>query len=85
VFKGISKIDGNEVTFNGGKKSSFDAIVFATGYKSTENNWLKVQKLDFLSTSWLNVSQYSRGLFSLFLEAYVFMFMSIWHRTTSAC
>ncbi|KAL6647088.1 hypothetical protein ACP70R_014525 [Stipagrostis hirtigluma subsp. patula] len=44
VFKGISKIAGNKVEFEGGKESSFDAIVFATGYKSTTNSWLKDDK-----------------------------------------
>ncbi|WVZ52952.1 hypothetical protein U9M48_003950 [Paspalum notatum var. saurae] len=34
VFGGISKIVGNKV-------SSFDAIVFATGYRSTANLWVK--------------------------------------------
>ncbi|KAK3121419.1 hypothetical protein QOZ80_8BG0652790 [Eleusine coracana subsp. coracana] len=44
VFKGVSKIAGNKVTFEGGKESAFDVIVFATGYKSTANNWLKDNK-----------------------------------------
>ncbi|GJN09757.1 hypothetical protein PR202_ga27790 [Eleusine coracana subsp. coracana] len=44
VFKGVSKIAGNKVIFEGGKESTFDAIVFATGYKSTLNNWLKDNK-----------------------------------------
>ena len=38
----ISKIEGNTVEFEGRKESTFDAIVFATGYKSTANTWLKV-------------------------------------------
>ncbi|KAL5204264.1 hypothetical protein ABZP36_009135 [Zizania latifolia] len=41
VFKGISRIGANNVEFHGGKKFPFDAIVFATGYKSTVNTWLK--------------------------------------------
>ncbi|KAM3207046.1 hypothetical protein ACQJBY_062310 [Aegilops geniculata] len=36
-----SKIMGDIVEFQCGKKISFDAIVFATGYKSTSNIWLK--------------------------------------------
>jgi indole-3-pyruvate monooxygenase len=44
VFGGITKIIGNKVEFEDGKEGSFDAIVFATGYKSTVNLWLKVQK-----------------------------------------
>ncbi|KAF7045480.1 hypothetical protein CFC21_054583 [Triticum aestivum] len=37
----ISKIMGDIVEFQCSKKISFDAIVFATGYKSTSNIWLK--------------------------------------------
>ncbi|KAL6660710.1 hypothetical protein ACP70R_001745 [Stipagrostis hirtigluma subsp. patula] len=41
VLGGISKIKGNIVEFEGRKERAFDAIVFATGYRSTANNWLK--------------------------------------------
>nr|TKW02027.1 hypothetical protein SEVIR_8G217800v2 [Setaria viridis] len=41
VLGNISKIKGNIVEFEGRKESAFDAIVFATGYKSTANTWLK--------------------------------------------
>ncbi|XP_051220593.1 probable indole-3-pyruvate monooxygenase YUCCA10 [Lolium perenne] len=41
VLGGITKISGKTVEFQGGNESSFDAIVFSTGYKSTVNNWLK--------------------------------------------
>ncbi|CAL4986319.1 unnamed protein product [Urochloa decumbens] len=41
VLGNISKIKGNIVEFEGMKKRAFDAIVFATGYKSTANTWLK--------------------------------------------
>nr|XP_051178109.1 probable indole-3-pyruvate monooxygenase YUCCA10 [Lolium perenne] len=37
----ISKIMGNIVKFQSGDEIPFDAIVFATGYKSTANMWLK--------------------------------------------
>ncbi|KAK1651764.1 hypothetical protein QYE76_069569 [Lolium multiflorum] len=37
----ISKIMGNKVKFQSVDEISFDAIVFATGYKSTANMWLK--------------------------------------------
>ncbi|KAK1645909.1 hypothetical protein QYE76_063714 [Lolium multiflorum] len=37
----ISEIMGNIVKFQRGDEISFDAIVFATGYKSTANMWLK--------------------------------------------
>ncbi|OEL25412.1 putative indole-3-pyruvate monooxygenase YUCCA11 [Dichanthelium oligosanthes] len=41
VLGNISKIKGNTVEFEDRKESAFDAIVFATGYKSTANTWLK--------------------------------------------
>ncbi|KAJ1276540.1 hypothetical protein BS78_05G221800 [Paspalum vaginatum] len=41
VVGSISKIKGNIVEFEGRKASTFDAIVFATGYNSTANTWLK--------------------------------------------
>nr|CAB3492087.1 unnamed protein product [Digitaria exilis] len=41
VLGNITKLNGNIVEFEGGKKRPFDAIVFATGYKSTANTWLK--------------------------------------------
>ncbi|XP_044321123.1 probable indole-3-pyruvate monooxygenase YUCCA11 [Triticum aestivum] len=40
VHGSISKSMGDIVEFQCGKKISFDAIVFATGYKSTTNIWL---------------------------------------------
>ena len=47
VLGNISKIKGNIVEFESGKESAFDVIVFATGYKSTVNTWLKVAMLKF--------------------------------------
>ncbi|CAO2148833.1 unnamed protein product [Urochloa humidicola] len=44
VFGEISNIVGNKVDFEGGKESYFHAIVFATGYKTTVNSWLKDDK-----------------------------------------
>ncbi|RCV37908.1 hypothetical protein SETIT_8G100900v2 [Setaria italica] len=44
VFGEISNIIGNKVEFGCGKESYFDAIVFATGYKTTVNLWLKDDK-----------------------------------------
>ena len=38
---------GNIVEFQCSKKVPFDVIVFATGYKSTANIWLKVITLMF--------------------------------------
>ncbi|CAN0878943.1 Probable indole-3-pyruvate monooxygenase YUCCA11 [Linum grandiflorum] len=42
VVPAITGITGNNVEFSNGKTEHFDAIVFATGYKSTVRNWLKV-------------------------------------------
>ena len=36
VLGNISKIEGNTVEFEGRKESTFDAIVFATGYKAQQ-------------------------------------------------
>ncbi|PUZ45594.1 hypothetical protein GQ55_8G237000 [Panicum hallii var. hallii] len=41
VLGNISKIKGSIVEFENGRESAFDVIVFATGYKSTANTWLK--------------------------------------------
>ncbi|CAH8332551.1 unnamed protein product [Eruca vesicaria subsp. sativa] len=38
---GIRSIQGKTLTFENGLKQDFDAIVFATGYKSSVCNWLK--------------------------------------------
>ena len=43
VFPSISSIEGNNVKFENGETHRFDAIVFATGYKSTVKNWLRVK------------------------------------------
>ncbi|KAE8815024.1 putative oxidoreductase czcO [Hordeum vulgare] len=45
IFSGfqreVTNIKGRTVEFQCGNKVSFDAIVFATGYKSTTNIWIK--------------------------------------------
>ncbi|KAJ4818234.1 hypothetical protein LUZ62_030800 [Rhynchospora pubera] len=41
VFGPISSIEEDKVKFMDGKSESFDAIIFATGYRSTANKWLK--------------------------------------------
>ncbi|WCJ43449.1 Flavin-containing monooxygenase family protein [Euphorbia peplus] len=41
VFPCITSINEKTVHFQNEKKSQFDAIIFATGYKSTVRNWLK--------------------------------------------
>ncbi|XVF16960.1 hypothetical protein REPUB_Repub10bG0075800 [Reevesia pubescens] len=44
VVPGISSIKGTKVLFEDGGEREFDAIVFATGYRSIANNWLKDYK-----------------------------------------
>ncbi|PIA55135.1 hypothetical protein AQUCO_00800098v1 [Aquilegia coerulea] len=39
VFPAVSSIENNDVVFANGEMH--DAIIFATGYRSTTNNWLK--------------------------------------------
>ncbi|KAK6939969.1 Flavin monooxygenase-like [Dillenia turbinata] len=41
IYPEISKVEGSKVVFANGKVDQFDAIIFATGYKSTVLNWLK--------------------------------------------
>ncbi|KAJ6821883.1 putative indole-3-pyruvate monooxygenase YUCCA10 [Iris pallida] len=41
VLPSLRSIKGNSVTFADGKVHHFDAIILATGYKSTVKNWLK--------------------------------------------
>ncbi|WOL12093.1 putative indole-3-pyruvate monooxygenase YUCCA10 [Canna indica] len=41
VVKAVEKIEGDEVVFADGKTYNYDAIVFATGFKSTAKKWLK--------------------------------------------
>ncbi|CAL5079941.1 unnamed protein product [Urochloa decumbens] len=41
VFGEISNIIGNNIEFEDEKERYFDAIVLATGYKTTVNSWLK--------------------------------------------
>ncbi|KAM5562497.1 hypothetical protein ABKV19_017626 [Rosa sericea] len=42
VLPSITSIEGNEIWFESGYLKCYDAIVFATGYKSTVLKWLKV-------------------------------------------
>ncbi|KAF5468339.1 hypothetical protein F2P56_012497 [Juglans regia] len=44
VPAGILSINKNNVLFENGTEKRFDAIVFATGYRSTANEWLKDYK-----------------------------------------
>ncbi|PON36436.1 Dimethylaniline monooxygenase, N-oxide-forming [Parasponia andersonii] len=41
VFPSITSIEKNNIKFEDGDNSYFDAIVFATGFRSTVRNWLK--------------------------------------------
>ncbi|PRQ44962.1 putative indole-3-pyruvate monooxygenase [Rosa chinensis] len=41
VLPSITSIEGNEIRFENGYLKSYDAIIFATGYKSTVLKWLK--------------------------------------------
>ncbi|KAF8411690.1 hypothetical protein HHK36_004248 [Tetracentron sinense] len=45
VFPAISSIKEDGIMFDKGKMHQFDAILFATGYKSTANNWLKMKHM----------------------------------------
>ncbi|KAA8549212.1 hypothetical protein F0562_000896 [Nyssa sinensis] len=44
VLPAMTSIRGNDVQFEGGKSHPFDVIVFATGFKRSTNQWLKVMK-----------------------------------------
>ncbi|XXG39351.1 hypothetical protein AAC387_Pa01g0335 [Persea americana] len=41
VLPELKRVDGNEAIFANGNSHRFDAIVFATGYRSTARKWLK--------------------------------------------
>ncbi|XP_078149846.1 putative indole-3-pyruvate monooxygenase YUCCA11 [Carex rostrata] len=41
VLPSLTSIEGNIVTFSNGKTPHFDAIIFATGYRSTMWQWLE--------------------------------------------
>jgi predicted NAD/FAD-binding protein len=43
VLPEMRSVHGNVVEFADGKRRPFDAIVFATGYRSTTKQWLKVR------------------------------------------
>ncbi|CAK9316362.1 unnamed protein product [Citrullus colocynthis] len=45
VVPQISNINGETIEFENGMRKKFDAIVFATGYKSSANNWLQDYEL----------------------------------------
>ena len=45
VTPAIENIEGDMIKFADGQKGQFDAIVFATGFKSTVRKWLKVTRL----------------------------------------
>ncbi|KAL8059541.1 hypothetical protein ABFX02_03G094300 [Erythranthe guttata] len=41
VLSSIKNVHGHNISFTNGETESYDAIVFATGYKSTVGKWLK--------------------------------------------
>jgi cation diffusion facilitator CzcD-associated flavoprotein CzcO len=45
VMPGIAEITENGVTFNGGQSETFDAIIFATGYRAGYQNFLQADAL----------------------------------------
>jgi len=51
VPSNIKGIEKKKIVFENNMEKEFDAIVFATGYRSIANGWLKVQKfLLFIKT-----------------------------------
>ncbi|KAK1318146.1 putative indole-3-pyruvate monooxygenase YUCCA11 [Acorus calamus] len=48
VLPSLASVRGSEVRFVDGKTLQFDVIVFATGYKRTVKNWLKVSDDGYL-------------------------------------
>ncbi|XP_078149232.1 putative indole-3-pyruvate monooxygenase YUCCA11 [Carex rostrata] len=44
VFPSLTSIEKNMVTFSNGKTHHFDAIIFATGYRSTIRQWLETDE-----------------------------------------
>lgn len=46
VLPAVKCVRGNEVVFENGHADSFDAIVFATGFKRPTKQWLKVKEED---------------------------------------
>ncbi|XP_040375800.1 probable indole-3-pyruvate monooxygenase YUCCA10 isoform X2 [Oryza brachyantha] len=38
---GLKSVRGSDVEFADGQRHAFDAVIFATGYRSTTNQWLK--------------------------------------------
>ncbi|GAB2282522.1 hypothetical protein Dimus_017063 [Dionaea muscipula] len=41
VFPAITKVDGKDVEFEDGTRATFDAMILATGYKSSACSWLQ--------------------------------------------
>ncbi|RZC44221.1 hypothetical protein C5167_037173 [Papaver somniferum] len=46
IKQGKIKIEKDSIQFNNGDTKQFDALVFATGYQSTANNWLHAKIKD---------------------------------------
>lgn len=42
VFPGVDRLTSTGAEFENGQSGSYDAIIFATGYRSNVPQWLKV-------------------------------------------
>ncbi|KAJ8647311.1 hypothetical protein MRB53_000334 [Persea americana] len=70
VLPELIRFDGNEAIFTNGNSHRFDAIVFATGYRSTAKKWLKSFPNHWKGENGLNCAGLSRrGLAGLSMDA----------------
>ncbi|KAK4782810.1 hypothetical protein SAY86_007184 [Trapa natans] len=60
VRPGLTRIEGDTIEFEDGKKARFDAIIFATGYRSTVRKWLKGGE-DLFNANGMPVVGFSKG------------------------
>ncbi|KAK4759151.1 hypothetical protein SAY87_022282 [Trapa incisa] len=60
VRPGLTRIEGDTIEFEDGKKARFDAIIFATGYRSTVRKWLKGGE-DVFNANGMPVVGFSKG------------------------
>lgn len=61
----IEEIKGDQIKFTNGQERQFDAIVFATGFKSTVRKWLKVTKVITLRLVFLTSYFFYLNIFGL--------------------
>lgn len=52
-MKAVNDIKGKMVEFEDGRSEEFDSIVFATGFRSTAQNWLKVSVYQSIQCTYL--------------------------------